>query len=759
MEGLWQTRGHQDAKLSVQQLDLMLRQFDALATLPEVALRLWELLGQGEADRDDPSGAGISGVVSLVRLDPALTARLLSQANLRQDGAAQTAAGAAESIGPKGLREAMLSAELFDHSNSDGQADPVGLWRHCLGVASASRMLAESLSLSVEPEAAFACGLLHDLGKLALRRCFPKSYRRVLVADGRSAADRERAILGMDHCLVGRRLAQLWRLGEPIQQIIWLHHQAIESLPESIRHRELVAVVGLADALTHQCQEVDSCRSGLGRSPRQLAVQLGLAGEVLDDIAGRIDQAVGEHVKSLGLDRSVDDRECQVTLAQAGIRMAQANGRLRSQAGRTHDQAQAFGQFCDFLEGLRPEASTGDVLGRIASVLAGTVDAEAGPVVCYSAVGSDEHVLAVRSDGPDSLEYRTFDRTSDFEPTGVVPTSAATAIANMLAEPADMNAWLAAGDYTHRPLTAGGRWIGGVIVPQRRAEGADEMVERVEEVGKAREALLGAFALALATVQQRSSAMELSEQLLGASEALKDAQEQLAEAKTFAAIGEMAAGAAHELNNPLAVLSGRAQLMGQKAQDPAEQEVWRTIADQAGRISDIITELMDVADPPPPVLTAVDVPGVLSEAALEFSSSDHPQAGTIVVDIEAEEQLPAALADPSHLRAVIAELIRNAATAGGDGAEVTVSASGESAGRAILIVVSDKGPGMDAETAERVFAPFFSAQPAGRRRGLGLTRARRYVESNGGRIWLESGLGAGTSVFVRLQAVRAPDRS
>jgi len=730
----------------------MLRQFDALATLPEVALRLWELFGAVSPGQAGPSGAASNEIVSLVRLDPALTARLLSQANCRQDGAAQTAAGAVEKIGPEGLREAMLSAELFDQAGGDGQTDSVGLWRHCLGVASASRMVAERLNLSIEPEAAFACGLLHDLGKLALRRCFPKSYRRVSSAEGGSVADRERAILGLDHCLAGRRLAQMWRLGEPIQQVIWLHHQPIESLPESIKHREMVAAVGLADALVRQCQEGDSAQS-----PLQLAARLGLAGETLEDIAGRLDRAVDEHVGTLGLDRPVDERARHVALAQAGIRMAQANGQLRCQAGHTYDQAQAFGQFCEFLEGLGPDASVSDVLGRIATVLAAAVDVEERLIVCYSAVNGDKDVLAVRSDGSDRLEYRTFARRSSFDPTADISAStpAEMAMADMLAEPADLNVWLIAGNYTHRPLTASGRWIGGVLVPKQTPEGGDENVKNVD---KAREALLGAFALALAMVQQRSSAMELSEQLLGASEALKDAQEQLAEAKTFAAIGEMAAGAAHELNNPLAVLSGRAQLMGRKAQDPDEQEVWRTIADQAGRISDIITELMDVADPPPPALAGVDVPEVLREVVSEFSSSDHPQARTIVVDIEVEEQLPPALADPSQLHAVMAELIRNAANAGGDGAEVTVSARGEGEGRAVLIVVSDNGPGMDKETAERVFAPFFSAQPAGRRRGLGMTRARRYVEGNGGRMWLESALGAGTSVFVRLQAVRAGQR-
>ena len=66
--------------------------------------------------------------------------------------------------------------------------------------------------------------------------------------------------------------------------------------------------------------------------------------------------------------------------------------------------------------------------------------------------------------------------------------------------------------------------------------------------------------------------------------------------------------------------------------------------------------------------------------------------------------------------------------------------------------------GMDEPTAQRAFAPFFSSHQAGRRRGLGLTRARRYVENNGGRIWLESRPGQGTTVTVRLPVAKRPAR-
>ena len=72
---------------------------------------------------------------------------------------------------------------------------------------------------------------------------------------------------------------------------------------------------------------------------------------------------------------------------------------------------------------------------------------------------------------------------------------------------------------------------------------------------------------------------------------------------------------------------------------------------------------------------------------------------------------------------------------------------------AVLLTVQDFGPGMDERAAERAFAPFFSSQRAGRRRGMGLPKVKRTVENNGGRAWLRTQLGEGTTVYVQLAAV------
>ena len=107
---------------------------------------------------------------------------------------------------------------------------------------------------------------------------------------------------------------------------------------------------------------------------------------------------------------------------------------------------------------------------------------------------------------------------------------------------------------------------------------------------------------------------------------------------------------------------------------------------------------------------------------------------------------------------VIVELIANAAAAGGPAARIRLTARADEANAAVLLAVTDDGPGMDASTVARACTPFFSAQAAGRRQGLGLPKAKRYVENNRGKMWIDSKPGEGTTVAIRLPGAKESGR-
>ncbi len=120
--------------------------------------------------------------------------------------------------------------------------------------------------------------------------------------------------------------------------------------------------------------------------------------------------------------------------------------------------------------------------------------------------------------------------------------------------------------------------------------------------------------MTLRTAQIREQQMVLTESLAAANRELGAVQQQLVRAKSLASLGEMAAGAAHEMNNPLAVICGRAQLLAAKISDPTMKQEASLIAQQGDRLSQIITDMMEFAKPHPPKIAALSMQAVVEEA-------------------------------------------------------------------------------------------------------------------------------------------------
>jgi len=739
-------------RLGAQQLDVMLRRLGHLPSLPGVIKRLVGLLGSAQ----DAGLAAAEQVTALVGVCPSLSARVLSLANASTSGPVRTVAQAVGALGAEGLQAAVLAAPIVPAHGSaggpDSGLDRAGFWRHCLGTACAASLLAEYCQPPLPRDELYAAGLLHDLGKLALEQCLPKSYGRVLAAARGSEgniADCERATIGTDHQVVGRRLAELWRLPDSIGQVMWLHHQPAEAVPASLTDRALIGIVGLADAVAR--------REGIGfsgnytfpRSCEQLAREVGIPASAVDEVAAKLDDAVGQRLAACQVSLDEQAGDYAGALAAANAALARIHDRLRARAGALVAGAGAFETIGQFAAALRPDATVADCLSEIAGVVKAM--RRAGPVVAYSAGGEASEVLVVRSDRTGGPAWRALARAAAFDiacppgPAGACDDVAAA----LLAAPDELADWLDLTGYRHLPLVCGGQWIGGAFYSAGPSDGAAG-----EDSDPVVDGLAAMLALSLSIVQQRRQAVLLSEQLASASQMLAETQEALAESKTMAMVGEMAAGAAHELNNPLAVISGRAQLMRERAEDPRDRKTWQLIAEQAQRVSDVITQLMNFASPAQPAPEAFDVPELLAEAANRFSCSKHLHARLARVDITVGESVPKAYADRSQMAAVIEELIVNAATAATSEPRIALVAEVDDVDGSVLMTVRDDGPGMDDSTRARAFTPFFSVQRAGRRRGLGLPLAKRYVENNGGRIRLRSRPGEGTTVTLQIPAAR-----
>jgi two-component system NtrC family sensor kinase len=219
-------------------------------------------------------------------------------------------------------------------------------------------------------------------------------------------------------------------------------------------------------------------------------------------------------------------------------------------------------------------------------------------------------------------------------------------------------------------------------------------------------------------------------------------QAALVRTQKLASIGQVAAGVAHEINNPLGVILGYTKLLRRQALTPAVLEDLRVIEDEAGQCQRIVKELLDLARPQTLELAPVDLGELAREELSRLDDARRIQGRTLRV--EGDGAL--AIGDAGKLRQVIANLIINAAQATGPGGRVSVE-SGREGGDALLRVVDD-GPGMTDEVRARMFDPFFTTKPDGT--GLGLAIAHAIVDAHGGRLEVRTAPGEGTRVTLRL---------
>ncbi len=213
------------------------------------------------------------------------------------------------------------------------------------------------------------------------------------------------------------------------------------------------------------------------------------------------------------------------------------------------------------------------------------------------------------------------------------------------------------------------------------------------------------------------------------------------------ALRELAYGAGHEINNPLANIAARAQALLPDEHDPERRKRLATIVDQAFRARDMIGGLMIFARPPraQPVETTVD------EVLRPVIESLSQQALTRHIRLEySPPPSPVSLhVDATQVGEAVRMLLVNAFEAVDDGGRIHVAAARDDADHG-LIVVGDDGHGMDAETASKACDPFFSGREAGRGIGMGLPKARRLIEASGGSLAIESRPGHGTRCRISL---------
>jgi len=223
---------------------------------------------------------------------------------------------------------------------------------------------------------------------------------------------------------------------------------------------------------------------------------------------------------------------------------------------------------------------------------------------------------------------------------------------------------------------------------------------------------------------------------------LEETQAQLVQSARLAAVGELAAGVAHEINNPLTSIIGFTRLLLEDlAPDDPKRSDLETIDREAARTRQIVRALLDFARTSDPVLVPTDLNALVEEAVMLVCTR------SVLARIELNKSLaslPLVMLDTNQIKQVFVNLVNNAVQAMPDGGRLTVATRlterqiNNEYRQVAAVYVSDSGMGIPAENLERIFDPFFTTKEVGQGTGLGLSVSYSIVEKHNGRIEVES---------------------
>lgn len=291
------------------------------------------------------------------------------------------------------------------------------------------------------------------------------------------------------------------------------------------------------------------------------------------------------------------------------------------------------------------------------------------------------------------------------------------------------------------PLQAKGQTIGAIEAINKESGPFDQEDLR----------LLSLMAAPAATAIENA---KLYEALRQGMRKLEETQEQLVQTAKLAAVGELAAGVAHEINNPLTSIIGFTRLLLDDL--PVDHQIradLETIDREAARTRQIVRTLLDFARASDPVLAPADLNALIEEAVMLVCTR------SVMVQISLEKDLssmPPIMLDINQIKQVLVNLLNNAVQAMPDGGHLTLASrltEREIEGvyrQMAAVYVSDSGVGIPPEDLDRIFDPFFTTKEVGQGTGLGLSVSYSIVEKHNGRIEVESMPGEGSTFVVLL---------
>jgi putative nucleotidyltransferase with HDIG domain len=721
---------------------------DSLSTLPCIAALYLPRLIQAQLQP--------SSLTDIIESDPALTARILSligKSDSSYPPGRLSLHRSLDRLSPDSFRDAILSVKVsYDFDTSQNIFFyKQGLLIHSLAAACCARDIAGAASPQIDTEMAYCAGLLHDIGKLAIEQVMPKSYVKI-VEEAKSTKECscviEQQYLGADHTILGKRLAQKWQLPNPVVLAVWLHHSDTTAVSQDMPEASIAVAVQLADSIARESGIGVSGSFDAPKPTQQLAQQLKIDPEKLQEIRRHLPEAVEQKTRLLSLDLpDAITRYCKAAHT-ATARLAQQHSELSVENRRLQSDSSHLKFATDFLLDINSSAGVLDVAENFAARWQKFY--QTGMVFLYLAP----------LPGSQTIEAVVVGKLGQSRMVSLNPDAYTSAIPKAITGKfAILNAfdhidWLLEQldvEFDEQrtrlvPLRSDGKTVGAITFELHYPSDAELYAEMFSNSASIAAAVLNA---ALAQQKQQDFAEHFVKLISPAvstqpAETVKEPIQ-----NSIDMLAEMAAGAAHELNNPLTVISGRAQLLADAESDKEKREILEQIYENSREASELIEDLMSFAEPRQPRLSRTNVKQLIDEAVQLAARKINRNDLDVQIDVSPDAEN--VFVDSAQIASAIANVISNAVESYGDKTgPIEIAAETEQSGDLVKLVIKDNGCGMDARTLKNATLPFFSVKAAGRKRGMGLAYAARFIQLNKGTLNIASEPDHGTTVTIFL---------
>ncbi|OGP72257.1 MAG: hypothetical protein A2Z73_04320 [Deltaproteobacteria bacterium RBG_13_60_28] len=230
---------------------------------------------------------------------------------------------------------------------------------------------------------------------------------------------------------------------------------------------------------------------------------------------------------------------------------------------------------------------------------------------------------------------------------------------------------------------------------------------------------------------------------------LEESQAQLLQAEKIASLGRLAAGVAHEINNPLAGILIYAEILKRDLEaDAGVRENLEVIINQTVRCQQIVTRLLEFSRQSLGQRTLFDLNEIITRCVELFGHQT--LFHNIKINRDLDPELPQIIGDPGQLQQVFTNLLLNAADAMIGQGKITLTSRPASGGEGVVLTFADTGPGIPLEIKAKIFEPFFTTKPPGKGTGLGLSIVYGVLQRHGGAIEVDNGPEGGTIFTINL---------